>query len=191
MHPAIAQAVDPAVHGQWLFATPGILDDRRAGDIEHLFEHVQFTQTGVLQRQFAGLMQALGMLVGDVGDVAQPVVGQPQTLLGQAGVDAAAAVVADHQDVLDLEYVYRVLDGRQAVQVGMHHHVGDIAVHEHLARCHVDDLIGRHPRVGTADPQVLRGLLFGQAGKEPGIFAADPFGPLTIVFKQMVKRTHR
>ena len=96
------------------------------------------------------------MLLRDVADMAQPVVGQADARAGQAGVHAAAAVVADHEDVLDLEQVDRELDHRQAVEVGVHDHVGDVAVHEHLARRQAEDLVGGHARVGAADPQVLR-----------------------------------
>ena len=76
-----------------------------------------------------------------------------------AAAHAAAAVVADHDDVLDLQHVGRELDHRQAVQVRVHDDVGDVAVHEQLARHQADDLVGRHPAVGAADPQVLRRLL--------------------------------
>ena len=95
----------------------------------------------------------------DVTDVTQPVVGQPDAHVVEAGMHAAAAVMADDQDVLDLELVHRVLDDAQAVQVGMHHHVGDVAVDEYLARRHADDLVGRHARIRAADPQILGVLL--------------------------------
>ena len=58
-----------------------------------------------------------------------------------------------------VELIDRVLHDAQAVQVGMHHHVGDVAVHEHFARRHADDLVGRHARIRAADPQILGVLL--------------------------------
>ena len=72
---------------------------------------------------------------------------------------AAAAVVAADDDVLDLQHVDGVLQHRQAVQVGVHDDVGDVAVDEQLARQQADDLVGRHAAVGAADPQVARRLL--------------------------------
>jgi len=88
--------------------------------------------------------------------------------------------------VPDLEHVHGELDGGQAVQVGMHDHVGDIAMDEHLARRHVDDLVGRHARIRAADPQVLWILLLGQAGEEFRVFLVDAVGPGAVLFQQFV-----
>jgi hypothetical protein len=41
-------------------------------------------------------------------------------------------------------------------------------VHEELAGVEVDDLVGRHPAVGTANPQVLRRLLAFDRLKKSG-----------------------
>src|SRR5690606_2738026 len=130
------------------------------------------------------------VLVLDVLDVADPVVGQAHPGAVQRRADAAAAVVADHQDMFDLEHVDRELDHRQAVEVGVHHHVGDVAVDEHLARVDVDDLVGRHARVGAADPQVPGRLDLGQAAEEAGILGLDAVGPVAGAFKQFVQSVH-
>ena len=47
---------------------------------------------------------------------------------------AAAAVVAAHDDVLHPQHVDGVLEHGEAVEVGVDDDVGDVAVHEHLAR---------------------------------------------------------
>ena len=46
--------------------------------------------------------------------------------------------------------------------------VGDVAVHEQLARIEVDELVGGNAAVGAADPEVFRALLREQAVKKPG-----------------------
>src|SRR3546814_1894839 len=66
----------------------------------------------------------------------------------------------------------------------MHHHVGDVAMDEHLARRQADDLVGRHARVGAADPQVLGRLQLGQALEELRVFVADAVGPGVVVAQQ-------
>jgi hypothetical protein len=66
--------------------------------------------------------------------------------------------VTTDDDVLDLEDLDGVLHDRQAVEVGMHHDVGDVAVHKDFARFQAGDLIRGHPAVGTADPQIGRAL---------------------------------
>ena len=84
--------------------------------------------------------------------MAYPVVGQADAGAFERRLDATAAVMADHHDVLDLQPLDRELDRRQRVQVGVDDDVGDVAVHEHLTRIEPGDLVGRHPAVGTADP---------------------------------------
>jgi hypothetical protein len=70
--------------------------------------------------------------------------------------DAAAAVVAADDDVLDLEHLDGELHHREAVEVAVHHDVGDVAVHEELARLQPHDLVRGHAAVRASHPQVAR-----------------------------------
>ncbi len=88
-----------------------------------------------------------------------------ERLLGHR-LHAAAAIVADDHDVLDLQHIHRVLQHRQAVQVRVHHQIGDVAVHEDLTRIEADDLVGRHAAVGAADPQVLAAPVAWPSGRK-------------------------
>jgi hypothetical protein len=88
----------------------------------------------------------------DVADVTQPVVDQAQALRLHRRSHPAAAIVAAHDHVLHLEHVDRVLQDRQAVDVGVLDQVGDVAVHEQLAGRAADDVVGRQPAVGAPDP---------------------------------------
>ncbi len=71
------------------------------------------------------------VLLADVHHVAQPVVDQPVTRSLERCPDTAAAVVAAHDHVLHGEDVDRVLQHRQAVEVGVDDDVRDVAVDEH------------------------------------------------------------
>jgi hypothetical protein len=106
--------------------------------------------------------------IAHVLDVADPVVGQADARAFEGGQHAAAAVVADDHDVLHLEHLDGELDGRQRVEVGVHDDVGDVAVHEHLARLQAGDLVGGHAAVGAAYPHELGRLLLREAGEEAG-----------------------
>src|SRR5690606_41614150 len=58
---------------------------------------------------------------------------------------------------------------------------------EHLARGHVDDLVGRYARVRAPDPEVLGRLLLGQPGKELRVLGADALGPGVVAGDQVVE----
>ena len=64
---------------------------------------------------------AIGDAVGGNGDHQRGLVLQLEALEGR--LHATAAVVAHDHDVLDLQYINGKLDHRQAVKIGMHHHV--------------------------------------------------------------------
>jgi hypothetical protein len=66
----------------------------------------------------------------------------------------------------------------EAVEVGVHDDVGDVAVHEELAREEIDDLVGRDPAVRASDPEVLRMLLLYEALEEVRPVGADVVRPL-------------
>ena len=149
----------------FLAAAPGVLDDRRLADVERLLDHVEFAQRIDAAPQRQGV-EPLLVPVAHVLDVADPVVGKADAPVVERRGDAAAVRVADDDDVLDLQDIGGELDHRQAVQVGMDDDVGDVAVHEQLARRQVDEFVRRHAAVGAADPEVARRLLLQQPGEE-------------------------
>jgi len=67
--------------------------------------------------------------------------------------------MADHHHMLDAQVVNSELQYRQAVEIRVHHHIGDIAVYEQLAGQQVNDFVGGHSAVGAANPQVFGILL--------------------------------
>ena len=162
MNQPVLEAVDPAVQLERLVAAPRVLHDGGAGDVAHLLHHVELGQA-IDAGVDVGKPQEL-RLVGllDVLHVLQPVVDQPMGGAVKRGANAAAAIVAADDHVADLEHVDRILQHRQAIDVGVDHDVGDVAVHEQLAGVEADDVVGRHAAVGAANPQKLRRLLAGQ-----------------------------
>jgi len=69
--------------------------------------------------------------------------------------DAAAAVVAADDDVLDLEDLDRVLDDGEAVQIAVDDNVGDVAVYKDLARLQAHEDVGLRPEWARAADAVL------------------------------------
>lgn len=125
-------AVAQPVHLGALTAVPRTPQNRGAADVRNLLQHNEFDQPppAIL---VAAPVEPRVVFVRDVLDVAQPVVGESSQLALGDRVHAAAAVMANNHDVLDLQCLDGVLQRRQAVQVRMHHKVGDDPVCEHLA----------------------------------------------------------
>src|SRR5690606_41252117 len=91
-------------------------------------------------------------------DHAKPVIDNAELLILHGGEDAPAAVVAADDDVLYLQDVYRVVQHREHVHVGVYHQVGDVAVYEDVARSGAGNLGGGHATVRAADPQDFRSV---------------------------------
>ena len=79
------------------------------------------------------------------------------------------------------------LNHRQGIQVGGHHHIGHIAVHEHLARVEADDFVGGYSAVRAANPQVFGRLLLGQFLKKARPLFGHAVCPVAVVGKKTVQ----
>ena len=122
------------------------------------------------------------MLLGNILNVTEPVVDEAEALIEQGGGHPAAAIVTDHDDVLDLEDVDGVLQNGKAVEVGMADDVCHIAVHEEFTGIETHDFIRWYAGVCTADPEVLGGLLACQTFEKIWICLLARGGPVAIIF---------
>ena len=135
-------------------------------------------------------LEPRGVPVANVLHVTDPVVGQADPTVFEGRDDAAALRMADDDDVAHLQHVGSELDHRQAVEVGMGDDVGDVAMHEELARLEVDELVGWHAAVGAADPQVARRLLGQQACEEAWPLGHRLRGPGAVLVEQLLDVAH-
>ena len=135
----ITNAINKAMHSQHLIALPDTLDDCGVANINDLLDDIQLTQSPKPVCVIATGVEQLGMFVAHILHMPQPVVDQAEAAVLQRRRHPAAAVVATHDDVPDAKHVHRVLKHAEAVHVGVHHHVGDIAMHKHFAGQQVDN----------------------------------------------------
>ena len=91
--------------------------------------------------------------------------------------------MAHHNDVLNLEHIDRVLDDAQGVEVRVHQEIGDIAVYKQLTREQINEFVGGHAAVGTAQPHVSGFLLCQQSGEEARAVQLRIRSPLTVAVK--------
>ena len=105
------------------------------------------------------------MPLANILDVPEPVVDQPQLRPFERRAHAAAAVVAGDDHVSHAKHIDCVLQHREAIEVGVDDHVGDVAMDEELTGREIDNLVCRHAAVGTTNPQILRRLLLLRAGR--------------------------
>ncbi|OQB88768.1 MAG: hypothetical protein BWX86_02604 [Verrucomicrobia bacterium ADurb.Bin122] len=140
------------MHGERLPASPGIAGHRRARDVGHLLDHVALTEPVDLFLRSGSGRDRGGVGLAHRLDVPQPVVGKPHSLPLDDRAHTAATVMPAHDDVADPQDIDRVLEHREAVQVRVGHHVGQVAMDKQLAWQKPDDLVRRHTAVGTTDP---------------------------------------
>ena len=131
--------------------------------------------------------QRLGMFIANIVNMVQPVIDQPKALAEQRGAHTAATVMPHHHDVFDFQYIDSKLDNRQTIKIGVHHHIGDIAMHEHLTRHQPDNFIGGYSTIRAANPEKFWVLLFSELLKKIRMLGKNTVGPGTIFLKQGVE----
>ena len=146
------ECVNKTMHRQGLAALPGILNDAVLGHMVNLLNHVELAQPIHPILNVCDLIKDRLMEVTHVLDVTQPVGDQTGTFVQQGRTDTATAIMADHHDVLDLQHLDRKLQHRQAVEIGVHHHVGNVPVHKQFPWHQINNLVRRYSAVRTANP---------------------------------------
>ena len=69
-----------------------------------------------------------------VFEMAQPIVNQTIFFILHGGMDTSTPVMTTDDNVPDLQHVNSVLDDGKAVQICMHHQIGDVTMDKHLPR---------------------------------------------------------
>ena len=106
------------------------------------------------------------MLLKDVIHMTEPVVSKSHTVAAQGSLDAAATIVTADDDVFDLQDIDSELHHRKTVEVGVHDHIGHIAMNKDLSGSKSDQFLSRHTAVRTSDPEVFGTLLDSQILEE-------------------------
>jgi hypothetical protein len=127
------------------------------------------------------------MIFINFADGMQPVIDQAQPLAVDCRRDAAAAIMADHDDVTHLDDIDGELQHRKIIGVLRRGQVRDIAMDEQFTRRQIHDLIGGNPAVGTTDPQILRPLLAFQPLEEIRVERNHAVSPGAVVGFQIVE----
>src|SRR5476651_669415 len=82
---------------------------------------------------------------------------------------SATSVMSNHDNVFHLQYIDCELEHREVIRILWWSEIGYVSVHEEIARIETDDLVGRHPAIGAANPKILRCLLTFESAEEVGI----------------------
>lgn len=185
---AVLKPEHPAVDDGELVLGVGLLDGGGLDDVAALLDDAELNEAVVAGRLVRDAVELLLVQAVDVPDVSKPRVEQAKVLGRHGSLDAAAAVVAAHDNVLDLQVAHGVLDYAHHVQVRVHHQVRDVAMHEGLAWGQARDHLRRDPRVAAPDPEVLGRLACRQLGEELGVLLPLLLRPRAVVLEQTVVR---
>jgi len=187
---AVFNTVNPTVDGELLATLPGRVRNGGLADVDDLLDDIQFAEAVGALGVITGTVERGTVLLANVFDVPQPVVGETEPMAALDGANTSAAVVATHNDVFDLQNIDGELQDGEAIEVAVRNDVGEVTMNEHVARQEPDDLIGGDAAVGTADPKIGGRLLAGEFPKKPGVGPADAFGPGAVISEQLFQSTH-
>lgn len=183
------EAVDPAVDCQFLPTCPRILGNRRAADVVHLLDNVQFAKP-IERLGLRKIAEGFAVLLVNIPHVSQPVVAQPKTLPPKGCPHPAATIMSADNDVAHLQDIDRELHHRQAIQVRVHNQVGDIPLNKQFAGRETDNLVRRDPAVRATNPEIFRRLLLGKLKEKFRLYLPNSLGPGPVVFEEMIERFH-
>jgi hypothetical protein len=183
---AVAEVKDPAVDDGEAVGRVALLDGGCLDDVVALLNDVELDQALVARVLVGDGVELRLVQAVDVADVAQPGVEQAEVLGRHGGGDAAAAVVAAHDNVLDAQVPHGVVDDAHNVEIRVAHQVGNVAVHKGLAGSQARDGLGRDPRVAAPDPEVLGRLARRQLVEEVRVPLHLLGGPRPVVLKHPV-----
>ncbi|RDA88913.1 hypothetical protein CP532_5486 [Ophiocordyceps camponoti-leonardi (nom. inval.)] len=183
---AIVEAKDISAHDGIPVPRVGLLHSGGLNDIATLLLHIELHQP-LVTAVIVGYGVELGLVKAvDVADVAQPRVEKPQVLGRHGRLDAAAAVVAADDDLLDGQVTDGVVDDAHHVEVGVADQIGDVAMDKGLARLEAGDELGGDPGVAAADPEEFGGLAGREAGEEARVAQLLIGGPGAVVLEKPV-----
>lgn len=143
---AVFEAIDPSMNLDLLAPSPCILDHGRSAEVFSLGDDIEFAES-ICAFTAIQLIEFFQMESFDVLDVTKPIIDKPMRTLIGGCLDPSTVVVTDDHNVLHFENIDGELEDGKQVQVGVDHHVGDVAMHEDFARHEPGDLIGRHAAV--------------------------------------------
>lgn len=150
-----AEVENPTVNNWELVLGIRLLERGRLDNVAALLNDIELDKTIVSGVLVLDGVEFLLVQPIDVTDVSQPGIENAQVLRGHGRLDAAAAVVPAHDNVLDLEVGDSVLDHAHGVEVRVADQVGDVAVDKRLTRLEARDLLRGDARVAASDPEVL------------------------------------
>ncbi len=176
----------PTVHHGVLVFSVRLLNSSRLDDVSALLYDAQFDEAIVPRRLVADRIQLFLVDAIDVANVPKPGVQQAQILGRHGSLDTAAAVMAAHDDVLDMEMAHGVLDDAHNIEVRVDDQVGDVAVDEGLAGPEARDLLGGNAGIAASNPEILGALSGTQLGEELGVLQLLLGSPGTVVVKHAV-----
>lgn len=74
------------------------------------------------------------MKIGNILNVAEPIIDQAMPFIFQRGINTSAAVMTANYYVFDLQNLYCKLQHGKAIHVGVNNEVGKVAMDKDLAR---------------------------------------------------------
>jgi hypothetical protein len=182
---AIADGVDPPVNADLLVPCPGVDNDTGSGDVDYLFDDVQFTETIEPKPSRGKCGQKFTMFVSHIMHVFQPYVAQANAAIIESRFNSSASQMAANNDVLHLQYVHCVLDDRKTIRIVKNDNIRNITMNEQFARQQSDNFVRGNPAVCTTDPEIFWRLLAGKTVEEFRICRCHFGNPPAIVIEKM------
>ena len=160
-------------------------------ELKTLLLHIQLHQPPMLLLRIRNPRQLVLVMPLHIPNIGQPALNQSQVHILRSGTHPSAFVMAQDDNVLDLEHVDAVENNAQQVHIGGNKDVGNVAMDEELSLIESHEFLGSDAGIGTSDEEVLGRLslghffevvgILGEFGGAVGQVAGEDFGEVVFV----------
>ena len=175
---------------QLLTIFPSSLDEWGAGNVHHLFLHIELHQSLGLIFDIIVLAQFFRVFLSDYSELGEPGLKRSVIKFCCWGLHSAAAVVSCNKNISHLQNLNCVLNYSQWAYIGRRSDVGNISQNKKFSQGKAEDLVGWYSWIWASNPKIGRALGWIVVLEKILVHCCFFCHPFLVTFKDLCKVGH-
>lgn len=152
----IPEIINNSMNNKFSPLFPSPLHNRNPSNIEYLLCNIQFHKS--VNFVFLRSNQIDPILAPQLPKMTKPGLQRSIVILTEGSFDPSASIMSSNKYILNKQMFDSILYNRQSINVWRWNYIGNVSVHENLARLETHYLVGWHAGVRATYPEVFGGL---------------------------------